>query len=122
MTPQRVYIAGPMSGHPDLNHPAFHAAAAALRARGFDAVNPVEINPPPPANYIELSQAERRKIWLANMRRDLAALTTCDAVAVIDGWMDSEGASLEVNTAIGLDMPMFRVKELLNPFPPKAPS
>ena len=99
-----------------------HTPLSLKAARGFDAVNPVEINPPPPANYIELSQAERRKIWLANMRRDLAALTTCDTVAVLAGWLDSEGAALEVNTAIGLEMAIVSVKELLNPFPPKAPS
>ena len=27
----RIYVAGPMTGYPDLNFPAFHAAAAALR-------------------------------------------------------------------------------------------
>ena len=40
----RVYISGPMSGLPELNFPAFHAAAASLRAKGLDVVNPAEIN------------------------------------------------------------------------------
>ncbi|WP_457825134.1 DUF4406 domain-containing protein, partial [Staphylococcus aureus] len=34
----RIYVAGPMSGLPELNFPAFHAAAAELRAQGFDVV------------------------------------------------------------------------------------
>lgn len=32
----RTYIAGPMSNCPDYNYPAFHAAAARLRAAGKD--------------------------------------------------------------------------------------
>ena len=43
----RVYIAGPMTGLPDFNYPAFNAAAAKLRALGLEVLNPAE-NPPPP--------------------------------------------------------------------------
>ena len=39
----RVYLSGPMKGYPDSNFPAFHATAAALRARGLEVVNPAEI-------------------------------------------------------------------------------
>lgn len=38
----RVYIAGPMTGLPDFNFPAFHAAAAAWRAAGWEVFNPAE--------------------------------------------------------------------------------
>ena len=37
---KRIYVAGPMSGLPAFNFPAFHEAAADLRACGFDVVNP----------------------------------------------------------------------------------
>ena len=30
-----IYISGPITGLPDLNYPAFHAAAAELRALGW---------------------------------------------------------------------------------------
>jgi hypothetical protein len=42
-----------MSGLPDLNFPAFRAAASKLRAVGIDAVNPAEINPDPNATWSE---------------------------------------------------------------------
>ena len=42
----RIYIAGPMSGLPDLNSPAFNAMAERLRAHGHHVENPAE-NPPP---------------------------------------------------------------------------
>ena len=88
----RVYIAGPMTGIEDLNFPAFHAAADALRAAGFDPVNPADINPGHGTPYQTC------------MRNDLTALLTCDAVALLEGWEHSRGARLEhhVSTHLGL--------------------
>ena len=89
---KRVYIAGPMTGLPDLNFPAFHAEAARLRALGFDAVNPAEINPEPTVG------------WQACMRADIAQLVTCDGVVLLPGWERSRGASLEAHIAHALGM------------------
>lgn len=79
----RTYIAGPMTGLPDLNFPAFHAAAAQLRAAGCEPVNPAEINPDPNAE------------WTDCMFRDLEELTKCDAILLLDGWQKSPGAQIE---------------------------
>lgn len=97
----RIYLAGPMTGFKDLNFPAFHAGAAELRAAGLDVVNPAEINADPNAN------------WHDCMRADIAALMTCQGIAVLPGWEKSRGASLEVSIARGLDMPVFTVDEWL---------
>jgi len=35
-----IYIAGPMSGLPEFNYPAFFAAAEQLTAAGYDVLNP----------------------------------------------------------------------------------
>lgn len=40
-----LYIAGPMSGIPQFNFPAFIAAAAALRAQGYTIISPAETDP-----------------------------------------------------------------------------
>lgn len=88
----RWYIAGPMTGQPDLNFPAFHRAAAQLRAQGHEAVNPAEINPDPSAG------------WNACMRADIAQLVTCDGIFLLPGWESSKGASLERHIARALDM------------------
>ena len=88
----RCYIAGPMSNLPGLNFPAFHAAAAQLRAAGFDVVNPAEINADPTAG------------WAACMRLDIAQLVTCHAVALLPGWEASRGATLEHHIATQLGM------------------
>jgi hypothetical protein len=76
-----------MGSLPDLNFPAFHTEAARLRALGYDVVNPAEINPDPTTPREEC------------LKRDIAALLTCDEIAVLPGWRFSEGASLEVEIA-----------------------
>lgn len=96
----RIYIAGPMTGIPDLNFPAFHAAAARLRGIGHVAVNPAEINPDPVAS------------WPVCMRQDIAKLVTCDAVALLPGWEKSRGATLEHHIAQQLGMPCCPADEI----------
>ena len=97
----RVYISGPMSGLPDLNFPAFFRAAAELRVRGYEAVNPAEITTAPGAS------------WAQCMRADIKALCDCDAIALLPGWMDSSGAHLEVHIAHRIGLKCFAIDELL---------
>ena len=42
MPAKRIYLAGPMTGLPEYNYPAFHAEAARLRGLGFHVENPAE--------------------------------------------------------------------------------
>lgn len=91
----RLYIAGPMTGLPDLNFPAFHAEAKRLRALGHDVINPAEINTDPNAD------------WHDCMRADIAALVTCDAIQLLPGWRRSRGATLEHDIAVRLGMNVF---------------
>ena len=42
----RLYLAGPMSGKPQMNFPAFEKAAKSLRRRGHDVVSPAELDSP----------------------------------------------------------------------------
>lgn len=111
--PTRVYIAGPMSGLPGLNHAAFNAAAAALRGAGFDAVNPVDLNPPPPANLDSLDEHQRLQLWRQCMRRDLAAMLGCDVVVLLTGWTRSRGAWLEQELAEKLGIPAWPYSEFM---------
>jgi hypothetical protein len=88
----KVYIAGPMTGYPDLNFPAFNALAAALRAGMIDTtvVNPAEIN------------ADTTMAWAECMKRDIVELVTCDVIHCLPGWRKSRGATLEVHIAEAL--------------------
>ena len=88
----RFYIAGPMTGHPEFNHPAFHAKAAELRAQGLDVFNPAENGLPADAS------------WSDHMRVDIRELTHCTHIYMLDGWQASKGARLENRIAHELGM------------------
>lgn len=88
----KIYVAGPMTGLPDFNYPAFHAAAAALRAVGHQVENPAE-NPDPAC-----------KSWAGYMRMALAQLVTCDAIYLLKGWERSKGANIECDLAFVLGL------------------
>lgn len=92
VTTKRIYIAGPMSGLPELNYPAFNAKAADLRAQGFHVENPAE-NPPPHCQS-----------WLGYMRLAVAQLATRDAVVMLPGWSQSRGACIEHQLAVGMGL------------------
>lgn len=98
----RIYISGPMSGLQDLNFPAFHAAAAELRARRYEVVNPAEINP------------DSLMSWAQCMRADIKALCDCDALALLPGWERSKGAHLELHLAHRLEMRIGTVAEFVH--------
>lgn len=94
MMPKTVYISGPMSGLPELNYPAFNAAAAELRALGYHVENPAE-NPEPPC-----------KSWEGYMRLALAQLVRCDLNVRLEGWLLSRGARIEsgVSRMLGIEV------------------
>jgi hypothetical protein len=92
---RRTYIAGPMTGYPDFNHPAFNAAAAQLRAAGIAAINPADHGVVPGA------------VWEDYLRSDLAQLATCESIYFLPGWSKSRGALLEHHIATALGMRML---------------
>jgi uncharacterized protein DUF4406 len=89
----RLYVAGPMTGLPDHNYPAFRAATAQLAARDHDVVDPSRLGQVPGWQ------------WRDYMRRGLTDLVTCYGVALLPGWEHSRGAQVEayVADAIGAE-------------------
>lgn len=94
----RVYIAGPMTGYPERNYPAFEEAARVLRESGSDVVSPHEL---------ECEQDS----WQAWMIVDIKAMLDCDMIVTLDGWEKSKGASLEVHIGKALDKPVVAFAE-----------
>jgi hypothetical protein len=87
-----TYIAGPMSGYPDLNSPLFRKVAAELRAAGIDVRNPAE------------HDHGTNEGWQFYMRHGIRLLLDCDAILLLPGWEDSQGARLEYDIACALGM------------------
>ncbi|MDR6152156.1 hypothetical protein QF021_000245 [Acidovorax delafieldii] len=103
----RVYVAGPMSGMPGHNFPAFNAAADALRAQGWHVENPAE--------HGEVAGAT----WADYMHCDVAMLASCSAIHLLPGWSKSRGATLEAYIAAALGM-QFQYAEGAEPALPTA--
>jgi len=91
----RVYIAGPMTGLPEFNYPAFNDAADKLRDAGHHVENPAENEAPPCES------------WKGYMRNAIAQLVKCDAVLVLEGWSNSRGANVEMKLAVSLDIDLY---------------
>lgn len=97
----RVYISGPMTGIENFNYPAFHAAAAQLRAAGYVVENPAE-NPHPEC-----------RSWEGYMRIAVAQLAKCDRIVTLPGWQASRGAKVEVDLGLTLGMDVVDLDYLL---------
>jgi len=105
--PERVmdlYIAGPMTGYPDSNYPAFNEAALRLRDVGYNVVNPAEIS---------LEDHGGARHYVDFLREDLRQMLKCTGVAFLDGWWNSSGARNEINVAGLLRMPVRSVGDWL---------
>jgi hypothetical protein len=106
-----IYLAGPMRGIPEYNFPAFHAATMALREQGYLVWSPaehdVELDGFNPAT--DTAQPMRHY-----MQRDLPQVLRSDAIVVLPGWENSEGAKLETHVAKMCGIPIHGLDAMLN--------
>lgn len=80
----KVYISGKISGLSEKVYKNnFNSAELYLTGLGYDAVNPISDGLIPNGT------------WEDYMRRDIKLLCDCDYIYLIEGWEDSDGASLE---------------------------
>ena len=101
----KVYIAGPMTGIPEYNYPAFHAAAESLRDAGYEPLSPAQ----------DYGEPRGSMPWEWYMRRGLTLLLTADAVALLPGYQHSRGARLEAEIAWTLGMHVRPLSEWVAP-------
>lgn len=90
----RIYIAGPMSGLPEFDYPAFDSAERLLKVAGYHVESPHHIG-----------NGDTTRPWEWYVRRTLAQLLSCEVVALLPGWEMSRGACLEhfVARALGME-------------------
>lgn len=105
----KIYIAGPMTGYPEYNFPAFDEAAAHLRSLGHEVFSPADNDRENgfDATGLEGHEAEQQGFNLRRaLKQDLSWICDhADALAVLHGWHRSKGALTEtaLATALGLD-------------------
>ena len=102
----RLYVAGPMTGLPDYNYPAFDGTAALLASAGYGVENPAD-------NEALFKDRSGPPHYTEYLRAGLAQLLRCDGVATLEGWWNSGGARWEVQTAGILGLEVRPVSEWL---------
>lgn len=111
-----------MSGIAKFNIPAFDAAAAELRRRGFEVVSPAEIDGPvtrdvllesPDGDHSDLPQDESWSYYLARDFRIIAD-DGIEAIVNLPGWENSKGATLENALAKAMGLACVTIEELIS--------
>lgn len=99
---KKYYLAGPMTGLPGFNYERFNSTTSTLRGFGFDIANPAEHKLPSNASYNDYLKAGIKKMM------------DCDTVILLPGWENSNGARLERELAIKLNMDIIESEDFLN--------
>lgn len=110
----KIYLAGPMTGIPHFNYPAFNAAAAKLREAGHTVFNPAEYDVETYGKDISnetgcaiTATAEHGFDRRAALKADLAWICdNAEGIALLPGWEKSSGANAEraLANALGLEV------------------
>ena len=100
MKRKTIYIAGPMRGRPNNNAEAFDEAHRHLAAIGWEPINPIDISEAFGVSESETEEEIGEKRLRAMMAAERAAIPSLDAIYLLKGWEESEGAKLELVVAI----------------------
>lgn len=92
-----LYVIGPVTGRPDLNRAAFELARMELADAGYVAHIPHDFIP------VGASRELAMRMSLRNL------LDNADGVALLDGWVESPGATVEFNAASACGIECLRV-------------
>lgn len=116
----KLYLAGPMRNIPHFNFPAFHAAAAKLRAEGHyvfsPAENDIEKNGDFSVNYPTGSEAELERDTQWTIRKALSddcqwICLEAEGIALLPGWEKSKGAVAEHALAVALGLRVIEMEK-----------
>lgn len=115
-----LYLAGPMSGIPQFNYPAFMTAAEQLREKGYRVRNPAELDDPETKAAAMASPDGslgsgvcNGETWGDFLARDVKLVADeVDGICLIAGWQYSRGARLEAFVALSVQKPVFFIDKI----------
>lgn len=104
----KIYLAGPMTGYPEFNFPAFFKYAKELKADGYYVFNPAQNdldNHGTLEACTQLFKDDPMGALRLALGDDLKWITAeADAIAMMPGWERSYGARAEHATAVALGL------------------
>jgi len=91
-----IYLAGAMRGRPQWNFPAFDEALARWEFAGWTVYSPAAVDRA--LGFDEYDDRQEVDIDFVNraLRLDLILLESADAIALLPGWEESTGATVEL--------------------------
>ena len=98
----RVYISGPITGTGDYIE-RFETIERELKEAGYDVINPEKVCARLPIGFSHDDY----------MHVCFAMLDLCDAIFMLDGWEQSDGATREAAYASAMNIRMLTREELL---------
>ena len=105
-----IYICGPMTGIEDYNFPAFDAAQAELEEKGYNVINPAQMDRE--AGFDPNKDKFEGKLKDAAIKRDFEAIMRADCMALLPGWWTSRGATTEISLARWRDIPIYEYPDM----------
>lgn len=111
-----IYTAGPMTGLPQFNIPAFQRVARRLRKEGYTVVSPVELDSDAirqealasPDGAMPATGKIGGETWGQILARDVRVIADhVDCIVVLPNWERSRGARLEVFVALLCKKPIY---------------
>lgn len=111
----KIYIAGPITTDPEHWQEHFAAAEETLRQKypSAEIVNPLTLeNEPECIEIRQLLEEGSEELWNWMLRRDIRHLMTCTHIYLLRGWEKSNGARLELRTAVDVGIvPLIELPE-----------
>ena len=102
----KAYIAGKMTGLPDLGYPEFYRVEHILQHYyGWETVNPAALDQ---IEGVEEFSQDGSALPLF-LRRDFIELVHCQGIVLLKNWADSIGANCELALGRSLDMEIWQV-------------
>ena len=102
----RIYIAGPMTGYPEFNFPAFFKAEYTLARQGWEVANPAKKDAEKDLAGFATGDAKEAVAKGFDFREaflwDVSKVIEGDAIYMLRGWHNSTGACAEHAVAIAM--------------------
>lgn len=108
---KRIYISGPISSDKEHYQEHFKKAVEYLHSKGYDVINPATEDYTEAVKESGIEDIWSFEAWLWYIKRDMDIVANCDGIYMLDGWMQSDGAKIELAVAKRKGLPIYYESE-----------